>query len=67
MFALGKAFKYFFWLNCGLISYHFYLVRKKEKPEEQFLSTDFYLEIAKKIDWHLYDLKLVNLFLKYSC
>lgn len=35
-FALGKAIKYSIWTYCVLFAYHFYLVRKKEKPEEAF-------------------------------
>lgn len=33
-FAFGKAIKYSIWSYCVLFAYHFYLVRKTEKPEE---------------------------------
>lgn len=33
-FALGKLFKYSLWSYIVLFCYHFYLVRKKDKPEE---------------------------------
>ena len=36
LFALGKLFKYSFWTYCVLFAYHFYLVRRKDRPEEAF-------------------------------
>ena len=34
--AIGKAIKYSIWTYMALFSYHFYLVKKRERPEEAF-------------------------------
>jgi len=36
LFAIGKAIKYSIWTYFALFTYHYYLVRKREKPEESF-------------------------------
>ena len=52
LFALGKAFKYSFWAYIVLFAYHFYLIRKKDKPEESFGCIDYFLHQAYRIQWH---------------
>lgn len=37
--------------------YHFYLLKKKEKPEEGFLANDFFLRMARSADYHYQDLR----------
>lgn len=52
LFALGKLFKYSIWSYIVLFFYHFYLVRKKEKPEESFGCIDYFLGQAYRAQWH---------------
>ncbi len=59
MFALGKAAKYSFFLGISALAYHFYLVHWTQRPEEGFLVNSYLLEQAMKIDWFVYDLKLM--------
>ncbi len=59
MFALGKSIKYLTWLSMGLFGYHFYLVKKVEKPEAAFLANEVFLNAAKNADYFLYDMNLL--------
>jgi hypothetical protein len=46
MFLLGKFFKYASWTFSALFLYHFFLVMRKEKPEESFGATEPILNYA---------------------
>ena len=46
MFILGKMLKYTCWLVSGIFFYHFYLVMRKDKPEEGFGASDAFLNYA---------------------
>lgn len=59
MFALGKAIKYSIWTYCVLFAYHYYIVKKKEKPEEAIGWIDHFLNAAKGLDWRINDLTLL--------
>lgn len=43
----------------GLFGYHFYLVKKVEKPEAAFLANEVFLNAAKNADYFLYDMNLL--------
>jgi import inner membrane translocase subunit TIM50 len=58
MFALGKMFKYSAWLCSSLMLYHYYLVRNMEKPDEATVKIPFFLEQARRMDWHFHQLFL---------
>lgn len=59
MFAIGKSLKYLTWLSMGLFGYHFYLVKKSDKPEAAFLANEVFLNAAKNADYFLYDMNLL--------
>ena len=59
MFALGKAFKYSMWACSFLFAYHLYIVKKMENPDEASFKIFYFLEMAKKADWHMYQLNLL--------
>ena len=46
MYTLGRLLKYASWLVGGIFLYHFYLVVKKDKPEEGLGANDFFLYYA---------------------
>jgi hypothetical protein len=58
-FAIGKAIKYSIWTYCVLFAYHFYLVRKKEKPEEAIGWIDLFLDHAYRFNWHCKELNIL--------
>lgn len=58
-FALGKAIKYSIWIYLALFSYHFYLVRNKDKPEESFGCIDYMLKMAMRFNWHVNDINIL--------
>lgn len=43
----------------GLFGYHFYLVKKSDKPEAAFLANEVFLNAAKNADYFLYDMNLL--------
>ena len=46
MFLFGKLLKYTCWLGMSIFFYHLYLVTNKEKPEEAFGVSEFFLWYA---------------------
>jgi hypothetical protein len=50
LFFAGKALKYVSWFCSATFLYHFYLIRKREKPEEGFMANDFFLTTALIFD-----------------
>ena len=58
-FVFGKAVKYSIWAYIALFSYHFYLVRRKEKPEQSPFTIDLFLQHATRFNWHIEDLTLL--------
>ena len=46
MFLFGKLFKYTCWLTTSIFFYHLYLVSHKERPEEGFGASSFFLFYA---------------------
>ena len=46
MFLLGKGLKYASWMLSAAFLYHFYLVMRKEKPEQGFGATEPILTYA---------------------
>lgn len=56
MFTIGKAVKYTIWGSILLFWYHMYLLKKTEKPETGFLASEFFLNVAKRADYHYNDL-----------
>ena len=59
LYILGKLFKYSVWTYTTIFFYHYYLVKKTAKPEEGFLAIEFFLKLAKRVDWHVYDIYLL--------
>ena len=59
MFTIGRTMKYTMWASIVLFWYHYYLLKKTEKPEEGFLANQVFLDFARWVDWHVYDLKLL--------
>lgn len=58
MFAIGKTLKYTSWACIVTFFYHFFLVKKYEKPEEWPVIEPF-LDAAKFVSWSIYDLTLL--------
>ena len=58
-FVLGKAIKYSIWSYWVLFAYHFYLIKRKEKPEEAFGWMDMFLNAARRLDWHINDITIL--------
>jgi import inner membrane translocase subunit TIM50 len=58
-FAFGKTIKYSIWSYLALFAYHFYLVKRKEKPEESPLAINMFLRHATQANWHIQDLTLL--------
>ena len=56
MMFLGKALKYTFWGASVLTFYHIYLVRNNERPENASLVSQPFLDLARKINWTVYDI-----------
>ena len=54
---LGKAFKYTFWAASAVFFYHWYVIKKHERPEETAYTIEAFLERARMADWMVYDLK----------
>ena len=46
MYTFGRIVKYTTWLMAGIFMYHFYLVKKKDVPEEGFGASEFFLNYA---------------------
>ena len=46
MYTFGRLLKYTTWLIGGIFLYHFYLVKKKDVPEEGLGASDFFLYYA---------------------
>jgi hypothetical protein len=59
LFTIGKMVKYTLWASFATFWYHMYLLKKTDKPEQGFLANDLFLQMARKADWHFYDLKLL--------
>ena len=59
MFAFGKTIKYTLWAGFGVFLYHWYLLKKTEKPEQGFLANEFFLDLAKKADYRVNDLRIL--------
>lgn len=59
MFAMGKLIKYLCWACMGATFYHFVLIKKYAKPETQFPVAEPFFDIAKRIDWFFYDMKVL--------
>ena len=56
---IGKACKYTMWGAFSIFVYHFFLVKKRERPEEGFLVNESFLRAAKRLDWQIGDLTLL--------
>lgn len=50
LYFAGKLFKYTTWFCSATFLYHFYLVRKMDKPENGFGANQFFLEMAYLVD-----------------
>lgn len=59
MYVFGKAIKYSIWTYMALFSYHFYLVRKTEKPEQALGCISMFLNHAQRFNWSIEDLTLL--------
>ena len=59
MFALGKTLKYSIWASFAIFCYHIYLLKKTDKPEKGFLASDFFLDMARRADFFVYDIRLL--------
>lgn len=54
---VGKALKYLSWAAFALFLYHYYVLRKYEKPEQAWLVSQPFLDAAKAADWFLFDMR----------
>ena len=59
LFFMGKAAKYTVWTAMVIFFYHYYLVSKKEKPEESFGALAPFIDAANRVKWHIDDIKLI--------
>ena len=58
-FMLKRTFKYSIWAGFALFLYHMYLLKKTEKPEAGFLANELFLNLAKNVDYAIYDLTIL--------
>ena len=57
---MGKTFKYSCWATFSLFMYHFFLIKKYEKPESASLpASQPFLDAARFVDWSIYDFKVL--------
>ncbi len=56
---MGKGTKYTIWASLLAIAYHLYLVKKVDNPDERALSHPFFLHTARRLDFWMYDLKIL--------
>ena len=59
MFFIGKAIKYSIWGAIAIFMYHWYLIKKYEKPESASLVSQPFLDAARFVDWSIYDFKVL--------
>lgn len=59
MYAFGKLFKYSIWLATATTAYHFALLKKYPKPEDNAPVVEPFYTIAKRIDFAMYDLNVL--------
>ena len=58
-FVLGKAIKYSIWAYWVLFAYHYYLIKKYDRPEEALGWIDIFLNSARRFDWHVQDITIL--------
>ena len=59
MFGMGKLFKYLCWAGMAATVYHFVLIKKYKRPDETMPVFEPFFDIAKRIDWFFYDMRVL--------
>ena len=58
-FLMGKVFKYTSWIAFSIFFYHMFLIKKYKTPEDKYPTNEFFLRLARFIDWSIYDIKKI--------
>jgi hypothetical protein len=59
LYFIGKTLKYTAWATFSVFLYHWFLIKKYDKPDTAMLVSQPFLEAARFVDWSIYDFKVL--------